>query len=49
LKDPGCPFAYIDSNTGMLVVFAPNGQTYDVPVNDGYYYLQPDGSVTVPW
>ena len=49
VRNPGCPYAYIDSNTGMLVVSAPNGQTYDVPTNDGYYYVQPDGSVTVPY
>ena len=48
-EGPWVPVVYIDSNTGMLVVSAPNGQTYDVPVNDGYYYVQPDGSVTVSY
>jgi hypothetical protein len=48
VKDPGCPYEYIDSNTGMAVVSAPNGQTYQVPTNDGYYYVEPNGSVAVP-
>lgn len=47
-RDPGCPYAYIDSNTGILVVSAPNGQTYQVPINAGYYYVEQDGSISIP-
>ncbi len=31
-----------------LVVGAPNGETYQLPVNSGSYYLEPDGSIVVP-
>jgi hypothetical protein len=48
VRTTGCPYTWIDSNTGMAMVDAPNGQTYQVPVNAGTYHVEPDGSITYP-
>ena len=48
MRSPGCPYGYVDSNTGMLVVDAPNGETYQIPVNSGSYVVEPDGSIAIP-
>jgi hypothetical protein len=48
VRNPGCPYGYIDANTGMLVVDAPNGETYQIPVNSGSYIVEPDGSIVIP-